>query len=745
MESQTKVKFPMILKLYKYEIERLAQKMGLDFHDVMYEIVDYLEMSEVVARHGFPVMPHHWSFGQDSIRNKQSFKHGMSRFFEIVINSNPIFAFLLDSNELYDQKAVTAHVCGHAHIFKNSFYSQYSNPDIDQVFAQDATMMEEFCREFGAEQVKRYYDYAMSIANLFDPMSLYIKRPPLEITQEEREESRQKRKKVHKLKSRFPLPGYMEDVLNPPEWIEEQKKRLEEEEKKERELEKGQSIPAFPMKDVLLFFIKYAPLEGWQRSVLEMVRRHQYYFSQLGPKFIHEGFASVIEEELMFALGESQDKDLFRWTSTLAKVQRKSSLNPYKLLYEILLDVKFRWDTGRHGQIWENCEIASIKPRWNEFTVFHNSRVESCGDKEELKRKWKVFSRFVSALKSGRLGFPERLFAREGFTEELLIPAWVRFNSCEKEIAYWRERLKMLGTLGIEEKVPERVKELREKADNPLITDQELSFKARRDLYFESQKAEFYLWTPEEIKREIAALEPLCQFKKKIKAEPSEIEPLEIPADWLAYSEKFDQAMPLGIGKAKMLEVAVGYDDYNVLDEFFTKEFCEKQKYFLAKAKTVWPDWSYPEEHYVIESRSFKRIKKRLLFQFTNFHTPDIKVESGNYSGSRELYLKHYHSGVDLDWWSKGGRYIRDVLQRVFVLWGGEKTVRLETIKTENEEERPWWFDWHSTEQKDADEPEELLGMVTVFCYGHKNQKKVKSQVEFWEEIGEKVAFKAPF
>ena len=751
MKTVDEHKFPTRLKLYKYEIERIARRFGLNFRPIIYEMVDSEEMSEVVARHGFPVMPHHWRFGQESLRNKQTFKHGMGRVFEIVINMNPVYGFLLDTNEEYDQKAVMAHVCGHADLFLRNLYAHYINTDIDQVFAADAEMLDRLCKEFGTERVKECYDNALSLENLVDPESLYFTRPPLTISHDEREKMREKRKRVHRIEPREELPPYMDEFLNPPEWIEEQKKRGEEEETKEREVERGTKIPPYSMKDVLLFLIRFAPLESWQRAILEMARRHVYYFSQYRTKFMHEGWASLWEEEIMLELGTSQDKDLTRWTSTLAAVQRSRSLNPYKMLYEIDKDIEYRWNTGRHGAIWDRCDLFNIESRWDEFIVFHNLRLQNEGDQNRFQQSWKEFSAFSQALRKGELGFPEELFLREMFTSEILIPAWMRYSTCEKEFASWNERLNRITALGIEEKIPEEVKMLREESDDKSITDEELSFKARRDIYLAVGEEDAYLWTPQEIKREISALKPLLVFREKITSGIS-VNPLDIPEEWWNYSQRFPAIVELGKGKEKLFEVHEGYDDYNILDEFFTKDFCEKNKYFLVKAKTVWINWRNEEKHYVIESKSFERVKKRLLFQFTNFYQPIITVEDGNFNNNGELLLKHHHIGVDLDWWSKNGRYIKDVLERLFHWWGN-RGVHIETIKTDKPEEKPWWFYWHQTEQKTTDEPETLTGTRVRFSWGPRKVHKVTylgaydaDETDFYETVLEKgVKFKSPF
>ena len=65
------LKFPTELKLWKYELERLGLRFGLQLIPIDYTVVDFDEMGEIAATHGFPVVPPHWRNGQESISNKK--------------------------------------------------------------------------------------------------------------------------------------------------------------------------------------------------------------------------------------------------------------------------------------------------------------------------------------------------------------------------------------------------------------------------------------------------------------------------------------------------------------------------------------------------------------------------------------------------------------------------------------------------------------------------------------------------
>ena len=109
------------------EIEGYARAMGFDFFPVVYEMVGYQTMSEVAAYGGFPTRYPHWSFGMEYDRLTKGYGYGLQKIYEMVINTNPVYAYLLDSNHLVDQKLVIAHVCGHAHFFKNNYMFAHTN------------------------------------------------------------------------------------------------------------------------------------------------------------------------------------------------------------------------------------------------------------------------------------------------------------------------------------------------------------------------------------------------------------------------------------------------------------------------------------------------------------------------------------------------------------------------------------------------------------------------------------------
>ncbi len=738
------LRFPTELKLWKYKIERIARRFGLDFYPIMYNIVTPQEMSEIVARRGFPTTPHHWRYGQESLWWKKRFRFGLGRIYELVLNTVPAYAYLLQLNDVITQKTVMAHVCGHVDLNKNNSYFRPTNRNMVNAMASDALRVERMFELVGRDRVKEFYDWILSFEWFIDQNSLYIRRQPPLKSEEERIKYQEERKIPKRIEPREELPGYMNEFLNPPEWIEEERVRLDEELAVEMDIERGAVIPPEPTKDILGFFMRYAPLELWQKELIAMVRRHSYYSAPTSrTKLMHEGWATLWQEEIMTEAGMISSGELTQFSEELAGVQRKrGGINPYRLGYEIWKDIKFRWDSGRHGTIWDECRYRSVKEHWEEFAVFKTIADKVDLSSDEFLRQWNEFSSFVEELKAGNLGYPKEIFIRNQWTKEYLIPSWLRYlnrQSQWQKISQMREEMEPL-----ELEAALLAKELEKLS--PDTAEEELKMKARHDIYERAGRLDLWLWTSSDLKQEEGALSPLVFFGERFKNGKINYPAIPIPEEWIEWAAKRRDDFCLGMGNEKIFEVRSTYDDLMFLEEFFTKDFCEENQYFFYKAKKVWDYKTYTQRNrYVIESRSFRRIKKRLLFQYTNFYLPIIRIEDANFDNSGELYLVHEHQGVDLDFWSKDEMYMKDVLGRLFKMWGGKKLVHLETVVTEKEEEKDWWFTWHQTEEKETEvEDKELIGSRVVFSYGLKQEGELDEEM-VQTDLKEEVIFKAPF
>ena len=118
----TEHNLPAELRDLQVEIEGHARAYGLDFYETIFEVLDYDELSEIAALGGFPTRYPHWRFGMEYEQLSKGYSYGLQKIYELVINNDPCYAYLLGSNGIVDQKLVMAHVYGHCDFFKNNIY-----------------------------------------------------------------------------------------------------------------------------------------------------------------------------------------------------------------------------------------------------------------------------------------------------------------------------------------------------------------------------------------------------------------------------------------------------------------------------------------------------------------------------------------------------------------------------------------------------------------------------------------------
>jgi stage V sporulation protein R len=342
---------PAYLYDIQKEIEGYAREFGLDFWEVSFEILDYKKMQEVAAFGGFPVRYPHWRFGMDFDHLTKSHIYGLSKIYEMVINNNPAYAYLLEGNSIVDQKMVIAHVLGHVDFFKNNFFFSKTNRKMIDGMANHATRVRRHIERLGLEKVESFIDSCLCLENLIDPMSPFIARKSAQDDADKEPEA----KEVPRLRAK----AYMEKFINPPDYVEEQKKKIE------RERDKPRKHPREPERDVLLFLLHNAPLESWERDVLEIIRDEAYYFApQRQTKVINEGWAAYWHSKILKACKASEIIDYADHNSGVLATA-PGQWNPYKVGIELLRHIEERWDKGRFGKEWSECPDYEARRTWD--------------------------------------------------------------------------------------------------------------------------------------------------------------------------------------------------------------------------------------------------------------------------------------------------------------------------------------------------------------------------------------------
>lgn len=344
------------LRALQQEVEGHARAFGLDFFEIIYEVLDWEEINEVAAFGGYPARYPHWRFGMEYAELSRSYAYGLSKIYEMVINNDPTYAYLLAANHFVDQKLVMAHVCGHGDFFKHNFMFAGTNRKMLDEMANHSTRVRRYMERHGVDEVEGLLDRCLSLENLIDYNAPRAHRPPREVAGPEEDE------RAGTTPRKLRAKGYMDAFINPPEVLEAERKRDEERARRVEE-----SFPSRPERDVMLFLLEHAPLRNWERDVLGIVREEAYYFAPQGrTKIANEGWASFWHSRLMTErlLSGSELIDYAdHHSGTMATGPGR--LNPYKVGIELWRDIEERWNKGRHGPEWEACDDFAAKQSWD--------------------------------------------------------------------------------------------------------------------------------------------------------------------------------------------------------------------------------------------------------------------------------------------------------------------------------------------------------------------------------------------
>jgi len=353
--SRTTTDLPPDLAAYNKQIRATARSYGLDFYDVIFEMLDYDQINAIASYGGFPVRYPHWRWGMEYERMSKQHNYGLGRIYEMVINNDPCYAYLQRSNAVTDQKLVMAHVYAHCDFFKNNLWFSKTDRKMMDGMANHATRVRKHMERFGVEKVERMLDMCLSVEHLIDPHSMFLKRsaPAEELDHEPVLEDQL---------TRFQSKGYMDRFINPRKLMEEERTRLRKEADKKRRI-----IPVHPTRDVLQFMLEHAPLEGWQQDILSIVRDEAYYFAPQGmTKVMNEGWATFWHSMIMTRhyLDASEVIDYADHHSGTVHMP-PGNFNPYKIGVEMFRDIEDRWNKGRFGKEYDELDAIGGKDRFD--------------------------------------------------------------------------------------------------------------------------------------------------------------------------------------------------------------------------------------------------------------------------------------------------------------------------------------------------------------------------------------------
>ena len=354
-----------LIERYHAEIARVAKNFGLDTYPVQLEIITAEQMLDAYSSVGMPVGYGHWTFGKEFLSNEKRYKRGhMGLAYEIVINSNPCIAYLMEENTMIMQALVIAHAAyGHNSFFKNNYmFTTWTSADaiIDYLlFAKN--YIAECEQRYGEEAVENTLDSCHALKNF--GVDRY-KRPPSLSLQEE--QNRQKERE-----------SYLQSQVNEL-WRTIPVKEVRE------ELIQEQRFPSEPQENILYFIEKNAPLlEPWQREIVRIVRKiSQYFYPQRQTQVMNEGWATFWHYTILHQLydeGLVTDGFIMEFLQSHTNVVFQpgfdspyfSGINPYALGFAMMTDIRricetpteedMRWFPEIAGQDWSQILHSAMK------------------------------------------------------------------------------------------------------------------------------------------------------------------------------------------------------------------------------------------------------------------------------------------------------------------------------------------------------------------------------------------------
>ena len=323
-----------LIEEYDREIGLLATEFGLDTYPNQIEIISSEQMMDAYAASGMPVYYRHWSFGKHFLGIENSYSRGqMGLAYEIVINSNPCIAYLMEENTMTMQALVIAHACyGHNSFFKGNYlFRTWTDADsiIDyMLFARNYIAK---CEEkHGVEAVEAILDSCHALMNY--GVDRYKRPYPISADEEQRRQEEREE--------------YLQQQVNDL-WRTIPAGRNEEKNQKRKHFLEE------PQENLLYFLEKRAPLlEPWQREIIRIVRKiAQYFYPQRQTQVMNEGWATFWHYTLLNELydrGKVTDGFILEFLQSHTSVVFQpafdspyySGINPYALGFSMMSDIR---------------------------------------------------------------------------------------------------------------------------------------------------------------------------------------------------------------------------------------------------------------------------------------------------------------------------------------------------------------------------------------------------------------------
>ena len=353
------------------EIEQYALDYGLDFYPVVFEVCDYDTINILAAQGGFPNRYPHWRFGMEYDQLSKGYTYGVQKIYEMVVNTDPCYAYLLRANNLVDQKIVMAHVFGHADFFKHNYWFSGTNRNMMDIMANHGTKIRRYMNKHGQDRVEAFIDRVLSLENLLDINILFDPH----MNQSSSQAGERIDERANKLEGSSEA---LQSFIRSKERYEKDLNSSNNDKPLDEEIEITRVVDThLPCRDIMGYLMENSPLEEWELDIIGLLREEAYYFlPQRMTKIMNEGWASYWHSTVMTqkALTASEIIDFADRHAGVMQMS-KQQLNPYKIGIELFRDIEHRWDTGKFGKEYNECTDMNLKSNWNKETMLGREKI----------------------------------------------------------------------------------------------------------------------------------------------------------------------------------------------------------------------------------------------------------------------------------------------------------------------------------------------------------------------------------
>lgn len=339
---------------------------------------------------------------------KTQYDYNLNRIYEMVINSDPCYAFLLEGNSLVENKMVMAHVLAHCDFFKNNIHFKRTSRQMVEFMSVAARRIRKYEFLYGRDRVESFLDAVISIQEHIDP--------------------------YRHIGGDTTVPGHKKcNCSNNPCRQCHQRGNLQETPYDDlwaldsdlhectAHCDPPKKFPASPEKDLLLFIAEHArDLEEWQRDIIYIIREEMLYFwPQMQTKIMNEGWATYWHLRIMRELDLPEDEAMEFAKLHAGVIQPgRNTINPYYIGLKLFEDIEKRWDEpteeerkkyDRRGGEGRD-KIFEVRELDSDISFLRNYLTKEFIDREDMYlykkigHEWKIVEKDWRKVRDGLIG-----------------------------------------------------------------------------------------------------------------------------------------------------------------------------------------------------------------------------------------------------------------------------------------------------------------------------------------------------